>query len=97
MKHADVKSTTYIDSSKENNDKDPKYKIGDIVKISRYKNIFAKAQIPNWSEEVLMVKKKKILCPGLMLLMILIEKKILGTFYKKEMEKKSVKCFKEKR
>ena len=63
MKHADVKSTTYIDSSKENNDKDPKYKIGDIVKISRYKNIFAKAQIPNWSEEVLMVKKKKNIVP----------------------------------
>ena len=63
MKHADVKSTTYIDSSKENNDKDPKYKIGDIVKISRYKNIFAKAQIPNWSEEVLMVKKNKNIVP----------------------------------
>ena len=40
MKPADVKSNIYIDSSKEINDKDPKFKIGYIVKISKYKNIF---------------------------------------------------------
>ena len=40
MKPVDVKSNTYIDSSKEINDKDPKFKIGYIVKISKYKNIF---------------------------------------------------------
>ena len=43
MKPVDVKSSTYIDSTKEINDEDPKFKIGDIVKISKYKNIFAKA------------------------------------------------------
>ena len=59
MKPVDVKSNTYIDSSKEINDKDPKFKIGDIVRISKYKNIFAKGYTPNWSEEVLMVKKVK--------------------------------------
>ena len=42
MKHVDVKLNTYIDSSKENNNKDPKFKIGDIVRISKYNNIFAK-------------------------------------------------------
>ena len=42
MKHADVNSNTYINSSKEINNKDPRYKIGDIVRISKYKNIFAK-------------------------------------------------------
>ena len=42
MKPADVKSSKYIDFSKEINDKDPKFKIGDIVRISQYKNIFAK-------------------------------------------------------
>ena len=42
MKHVDVKSSIYIDSSKENNEKGPKFKIGDIVRISKYKNIFAK-------------------------------------------------------
>ena len=52
MKPVDVKSSTYIDSSKKINDKDPKFKIGDIVRISKFKNIFAKGYVPNWSEEV---------------------------------------------
>ena len=47
MKPIDVKSNTYINSSKEMNDKDPKFKIGDIVRISKYKNIFAKDCAPN--------------------------------------------------
>ena len=47
-KPVDVKSNTYIDSSKEINDKDPKFKIGDIVRISKYKNFFPKDYIPNW-------------------------------------------------
>ena len=42
MKPVDVKSKTYINSSKEINDKDPEFKIGDIVRISNYKHIFAK-------------------------------------------------------
>ena len=49
MKSVDVKSYTYIDSSKESNNKDPKFKFGDIVRISKYKNIFAKGYTPNWS------------------------------------------------
>ena len=57
MKPFDVKSNTYIDSSKEINNKDPKFKIGDIVRISKYKNIFAKGYVPNWSEEVFVIKK----------------------------------------
>ena len=52
MKPVDAKSNTYIDSSKKINNKDPKFKIGDIVRISEYKNIFAKGYTPNWSEEV---------------------------------------------
>ena len=51
IKPADVKSSTYIDSSKEINEKDPKFKIGNIVRISKYKNISAKGYTPNWSEE----------------------------------------------
>ena len=51
MKPVDVKSNTYIDSSKENN-KDPKFKIGDVVRIPKYKNVFAKGYTPNWSEGV---------------------------------------------
>ena len=47
-KPVDVKSSTYIASSKEINNKDPKFKIGDIVTISKYKNIFAKGHVLNW-------------------------------------------------
>ena len=50
MKPIDVKSNTYIDSSKEISNKNPKFKIGDIVRISKYKNVFAKGYTPNWSE-----------------------------------------------
>ena len=60
MKLVYVKSSTYID--KETNDKDPKFKIGDIVRISKYKNIFAIYYTPNWSEEVFMIKKAKKYC-----------------------------------
>ena len=47
MELFDVKSNTYIDSSKEINDKDPKFKFGGIVRISKYKNAFAKGYTPN--------------------------------------------------
>ena len=55
MKPVDVKFSTYIDFGIENNDKDPKFKVGDHVRISKYKNIFAKAYVPNWSEEVFVI------------------------------------------
>ena len=58
-KHVDVKPSTYIESSKEINYQDPKFKIGNIVRISRYKNIFAKSYLPNWSEEAFVIKKVK--------------------------------------
>ena len=52
-KPADVKSSTYIEFVIENNEKDPKLEVGDQVRISKYKNIFAKGNVPNLSEEVL--------------------------------------------
>ena len=56
MKPVDVKSNTYISSSNEINDEDPKFKIGDI-----YQNI--KGYITNWSEEVFVMKKViKVIC-----------------------------------
>ena len=59
MKPVDVKSSTYIDSSEWINDGDPKFKIGDTVRISKYKNIFLKGYVPDWSEEVFVIKKIK--------------------------------------
>ena len=59
MKLVDVKSSTYIDSSNEIDDEDSEFKIGDIVRISKYKNIFAKGYVPNWSEEIFVITKVK--------------------------------------
>ena len=54
MKPIDVKDNTYINTDKEINYKDPTFKVGDYVRISKYKNIFAKAYMPNWSEKFLL-------------------------------------------
>ena len=59
MKPVDVKPSIYFDFKKENNKEDLKFKVGNHVRISKYKNIFAKCYVPNWSEEVLAIKKLK--------------------------------------
>ena len=59
MKPIDVKDNTYIDFKKEVNDKDLKFKVGDRLRISKYKNIFAKGYTPNCSEEVFVISKIK--------------------------------------
>ena len=59
MKPVDVKSNTYIEYSTEINNKDPKFEIGDTVRILDYKNIFVKCYTPNWYEEVFVIKKVK--------------------------------------
>ena len=58
MKPADVKSNTYIDSSKNINDKSPEFAVGDIVKISKCQSTFAKIYTSNWSEEIFVIKKR---------------------------------------
>ena len=50
MKPKDVTDSSFIKYSEESNEKDPKFKIGDHVRISKHKNIFAKGYTPNWSE-----------------------------------------------
>ena len=59
MKSVDVKDNTYIEFSKNVNGKDPKFKVGDRVRISKQKNIFAKRYTPNSSEEVFVITKFK--------------------------------------
>ena len=84
MKPIDVKDSTYIDFSKEVNDKDPKFKVGDHVRISKYKNIFAKRYTPNWSEEVFVIKKVKNTAPWTYVIIDLNDNEIIGTSYEKE-------------
>ena len=87
MKPVGVKDNAYIDFKKEVNDKDPKYKVGDHVKVSKYKNIFAKGYPPNWSEEVFVIKKVKNTVPWTYAISDLKSEEIIGTFYEKELQK----------
>ena len=57
MKPVDVKSDSFAEYNEESNEKDPKFKVDDHVRISKYKNVFAKYYTPNWSEELFIVKK----------------------------------------
>ena len=89
MKPIDVKDNTYINTDKEINNKDPKFKVGDRVRISKYKNIFAKDCTPNWSEEVFIIKKVKNTVPWTYVVNDLNGKEIMGTFYEKELQNTS--------
>ena len=93
MKSIDVKSNSSIASSKEINDKDTKFKIGSIVRISKYKNIFAKGYVPNWSEEVFVIKKVKNTVPWTYVIGNLKGEEIVGMFYEKELRKTNQKEF----
>ena len=74
-------------SKKEVNNKDPKFKVGDHVRISRYKNIFAKGYTPNWSEEVFIISKIKNRVSWTYLINDLNGEEIIGTFYEKDLQK----------
>ena len=60
MKPIDVTSDSFAEYNEDSNKKNPKFKAGDHVRISKYKNIFAKGYTPNWSEEVFVISKLKI-------------------------------------
>ena len=87
MKRVDVEDNTYIAFEKEVNDKDPKFKVGGHVRISKQKNIFAKGYMPNWSEEVFVVSKIKNTVPWTYVINDLNGEEIIGTFYEKELQK----------
>ena len=83
MKPIDVKSNTCIKSSKEINDKDPKFETSDIVRISKYKSIFAIGCVPNWSEEIFVIAKVKNSVPWTYVISDLKGEEIVGPFYLK--------------
>ena len=87
MKLVDVKDNTYIDFKKKVNDKDPKLKVGDHVRISKYKSIFAKGYTPSWYEEVFVIKNVKNTVPWAYVIDDLNGEEITGTFYEKELQK----------
>ena len=84
MKPVDVKSKTYINFNKENYYKDPKFKVSDYMRISKYKNIFTKSYITNWSE-VFIIENVKDTVPWTHSTEDL-NGEIIGTFYEKELK-----------
>ena len=93
MKPADVKDNAYIDFSEEVNDKDSKFKVGDHVKISKYKNICAKGYIPNWSKDIFVTKEVKNIVPWTYVISDLDDDEIIGTFYETELQKTNQQTF----
>ena len=82
MKPVDLKVNTYINSSKEINDKDPKFRIGDIVRISKYKIIIA-----NWAEKGFVIKKVKNIMSWTYFISDLNGEETVRTFYEKQLQK----------
>ena len=87
MKPIENKDNTYFDSIKEVNDKDSKFKVGDHVGISKYKNIFSKGYTPNQSEEVFVIKEVKNTFPWTYVIKDFNDEEIICTFYEKELQK----------
>ena len=93
MKPIDVTDDSYAEYNEDFNKKDPKFKVGDHIRISKYKNIFAKGYTPNWSEEVFVVSKIKNTVPWTYVINDLNGEEITGRFYEKELQKTSQKEF----
>ena len=89
----DVTNDSYAEYNENSNKKDPKFKIGDRARISKYKNIFAKGYAPNWSEEVFVVSKIKNTVPWTCVVSDLNGEKTIGSFYEKEFQKTSQEKF----
>ena len=91
MKPTDVKNDSFVEYNEEYNEKDPKFKMNDHVRISKYKNIFAKGYAPNWSEEICCKKKNTV--PWTCVISDLNGDEIVGSFYEKELQKTNQKEF----
>ena len=93
MKPVDVGDDSFAEYNEESNEKDPKFRTGDHVRISKYKNVFAKGYAPNWSKEIFVVKKIKNTVPWTYEISNLNGEEIAGSFYEKELQKTNQKEF----
>ena len=94
MKPIEVTGDYYAEYNEDpSNKKSPKFKVGDNVRISKYKNIFAKRYTPNWSEELFVINKIKNTNPLTYGLSDLNCEEITGSFYEKELRKTNLKGF----
>ena len=88
MKPIDVASDFYAEYNEYSNKKDPKFKVDDRVRISKYKNIFAKGYTQNWSEEVFVIRRINNTVPWTYVITELNGEPLAGSFYEKELKKK---------
>ena len=93
MKPIDVRNVSLAEYNEESNEKDPKFKVGGHVRISKYKNIFSKGYAPNWSEEIFVAKKIKNTVPWTYEICDLNGEEIVGSFYEKQLQKTNQKEF----
>ena len=91
MKTITVTDDSFAEYNEDSNKRNSKFKAGDHVRISKYKNIFAKGYAPNWTEEIFVIKKVKNTVPWtkntVKILMILMVKKLLEVSMKRNCKK----------
>ena len=87
MKPKDATDNSFVEYSEESNEKGPKFKVSDHVRISRYKNVFVKGYTPKWSKEIFVVKKVKNTFPWTYLINDLNGEEVMSSFYEKELQK----------
>ena len=88
-----LKIILFAEYNEESNEKDPQFKVGDHVRISKFTNLFAKGYTPNWSEEIFNVKKINNTVPWTYVISDLNGEEIVGRFYEKELQKTNQKEF----
>ena len=93
MEPIEVTNDSYAEYNDDSNNKSPKIKVVDHVRISKYKNIFAKGYPPNWSEEIFVINKIKNTVPWTYVISDLNGEEITGSFYEKELQKTNQKEF----
>ena len=93
MKPKDNKSNNLTEYIEEFSKKDPIFKIGHHVRISKYKNIFSKGYLPNWSEEIFVINKVKNTVPWTYLINDLKGEEVKGSLCEKELQKTDQKEF----
>ena len=97
MKPIEVMNDYYVKSNEDFNKKNPKFKVGDHVRISKYKSMFAKGYTPNWSEEVFVINKIKNAIPWTYVVNDLNGEEIIGSFNENELQKTNQEQFRMER
>ena len=93
MKPIDVKRGSFAEYNEKSNHKNPKFEVGDHVRKSKYKNIFARGYTPNWFEEDFVISKIKNTVVWTYVISDLNSEEVAGSFYEKELQKINQKEF----